>query len=403
LAIISIFSAAFCHGDEIADALVREEGLSLIDGNLLGKASHRFGTPQDKLLRAMEGPPFVFNKYTHRREQLLVQIKTALAEMLSDRQIIHGYAAHLIPTTVKHVLRVCLLADPEWRAAQIASNKNTGIQEARSLVREEDKKRAQWTHLLFGVSPWDKTLYDVRIPVNETGIDGAVKLIVKNAGQEALLNSEAARNSLQDFSIATRAEMALVKAKHYHKVSCTDGVVNVIVNEYVLLLERLESNIKRVLKKVEGVSEVCVKTGPNYRPSSVFANVDFELPEKVLLVDDEKDFIMTLSERLEMRDLQPAMAYSGEEALNLIKEEAPDVMVLDLKMPGIDGFDVLKQVKAEHPQVEVIILTGHGNQKDKELCMELGAFAYLEKPVDIDVLSKELKRAKESILADLDQ
>jgi len=403
LAIISLFSAAFCHGEEIADALVREQGLSLIDANLLSKAAQQFGTPQDRLLRAMEGPPFVFNKFTRKRELLLTQIKTALAEMLSDRQIIHGYAAHLVPANIKHVLRVCLLADPEWRAEQIVHERNASLPDARNLVREEDHKRAQWTQLLFKAPPWDKTLYDVKIPLNATGIDGAVKLIAEHAGKEVLAYSEAARNSLQDFSIAARSEMALVKAKHYHTVSCTEGVVNVIVNEYVILLERLESDIKRILKKVEGVSEVRVKTGPNYRPSSVFANVDFELPEKVLLVDDEKDFVMTLSERLQMRDLQPATAYSGEDALNLIKEETPDVIVLDLKMPGIDGFDVLKQVKTEHPEVEVIILTGHGNEKDKELCMELGAFAYLEKPVDIDVLSDVIKRANESIRAHRDQ
>jgi two-component system response regulator CpxR len=140
-----------------------------------------------------------------------------------------------------------------------------------------------------------------------------------------------------------------------------------------------------------------VKTGPNYRPTSVFANVDFELPDKVLLVDDEKEFVLTLSERLQMRDLAPAVAYNGEEALSILKEEEPEVIVLDLKMPGIDGIEVLRKVRKEHPEVEVIILTGHGSEKDRELCMQLGAFAYLEKPVDIEELSKTMKEANERI------
>ncbi len=68
-------------------------------------------------------------------------------------------------------------------------------------------------------------------------------------------------------------------------------------------------------------------------------------------------------------------------------------MVLDLKMPGVNGMDVLRKVKKERPHVEVIILTGHGSEKDKDLAMELGAFAYLEKPVDIEILTKTMKEA----------
>jgi DNA-binding response OmpR family regulator len=87
------------------------------------------------------------------------------------------------------------------------------------------------------------------------------------------------------------------------------------------------------------------------------------------------------------------VAYDGEEALSLVKSEEPEVMVLDLKMPGIDGIEVLRRMKKEHPNVEVIILTGHGSEREKELARELGAFAYLEKPVDIDVLSQTMKEA----------
>jgi DNA-binding NtrC family response regulator len=91
------------------------------------------------------------------------------------------------------------------------------------------------------------------------------------------------------------------------------------------------------------------------------------------------------------------VAYDGESALNLIKEEEPEVMILDLKMPGIDGIEVLQRVKQTNPQIEVIILTGHGSEADKELCMKLGAFAYLEKPVDVNVLSETIKKANEKI------
>jgi len=98
---------------------------------------------------------------------------------------------------------------------------------------------------------------------------------------------------------------------------------------------------------------------------------------KVLLVDDEKEFVNSLAERIEMRDLGSKIAYDGEEALRLVDDEIPDVVVLDLRMPGIDGIEVLRCLKKNYPKVQVIVLTGHGSEKDEKMAKELGAFEYL--------------------------
>jgi len=117
---------------------------------------------------------------------------------------------------------------------------------------------------------------------------------------------------------------------------------------------------------------------------------------KVLLVDDEEEFVKSLSERLQMRELKPGTAYNGEQALQVVQDEVPDVMILDLKMPGIDGLEVLRRVKKAYPSVQVIILTGHGTEKDEEQAKKLGAFAYLQKPADLDTLVQTVKRAYRS-------
>jgi DNA-binding NtrC family response regulator len=77
----------------------------------------------------------------------------------------------------------------------------------------------------------------------------------------------------------------------------------------------------------------------------------------------------------------------------MLEDDIPDVMVLDLRMPGIDGMEVLHRVKKSYPQVEVIIMTGHGSEQDEEEARRLGAFAYLQKPVDITQLMDTVKRA----------
>lgn len=114
---------------------------------------------------------------------------------------------------------------------------------------------------------------------------------------------------------------------------------------------------------------------------------------KVLLVDDEEEFVKTLSERIQMRNLGSDVAYNGEQALKVVKDEVPDVMILDLKMPGIDGMEVLRRVKKAYPQVQVIMLTGHGSEKDEKEARKLGAFDYLQKPADIDTIVGTIRKA----------
>jgi DNA-binding NtrC family response regulator len=121
---------------------------------------------------------------------------------------------------------------------------------------------------------------------------------------------------------------------------------------------------------------------------------------KVLMVDDEEDFVKTLSERMQMRDLDSDVALDGEQALQRVEDDIPDVMVLDLKMPGIDGLEVLRRVKKAYPQIPVIILTGHGSEKDEAEARRLGAFDYLQKPVDIEKLVKVLRKAYKSRVED---
>ena len=115
----------------------------------------------------------------------------------------------------------------------------------------------------------------------------------------------------------------------------------------------------------------------------------------VLLVDDEIPFVETMSKRLTKRNLSILKAYSGEEALERLGEQSKvDVVVLDLKMPGADGIQTLREIKKEHPLVEVIVLTGHGTVETGIDAMRLGAFDYLSKPCSIDHLIVKIQEAK---------
>ncbi|MCP4604183.1 MAG: response regulator [Proteobacteria bacterium] len=114
---------------------------------------------------------------------------------------------------------------------------------------------------------------------------------------------------------------------------------------------------------------------------------------KVLLVDDEEEFLDTLGNRLQNRSLEVMGAASGEEALSILEGYQADVVVLDVRMPGIGGIETLKEIKRTKPLTEVIILTGYASTHTAIQVMELGAFDYLVKPIDIDELLYRLHDA----------
>ncbi|MBI4797231.1 MAG: response regulator [Desulfarculus sp.] len=114
---------------------------------------------------------------------------------------------------------------------------------------------------------------------------------------------------------------------------------------------------------------------------------------KVLLVDDEPDFMEPLTNRLTLRKLKVHNATNGADALKLLDQEPMDVVVLDVKMPGMSGLDVIRHIKKAHPLVEVIMLTGHANLEVSIEGMELGAFDYLLKPAVIDELVYKIQDA----------
>jgi DNA-binding NtrC family response regulator len=116
-------------------------------------------------------------------------------------------------------------------------------------------------------------------------------------------------------------------------------------------------------------------------------------PVRLLLVDDEQGFVNVLSKRIAKRNIQVRKAFSGFEAIQILREEKFDVAVLDLKMEDMDGIEVLKIFKKMAPNLQVIMLTGHGSEIAAREGMEYGAMDYLIKPCDFDVLIEKIQQA----------
>ena len=404
MSIISLFCGSYCNGQEVVRKLVDHTGYRLVeDTEVAASAATISGLSESKIARAFSDKTSVFNSFTHEKQRSIAYLKLALAELLpADNLIISGFVSYLIPKKISHALRVCLIADLKFRSAVAAQQAGSTGKDALKLIRKQDENAALWVNAVAGGNdPWAPALHDIVIPMDKMTAEEAKDLVLRHFGREIVRPTDTSRQAASDFLLAAKVEVALAKEGHNILVEADSGAVELTINKHVLMLNRLEEELKAIADKVPGVRSIETKVGKDYHQADVYRRYDFELPSKVLLVDDEREFAQTLSERLLMRDMGSAVAYDGESALAIISEDEPEVMILDLKMPGIDGIEVLKRVKQTRPEIEVIILTGHGSDQDRQTCLGLGAFAYLQKPVEIELLTDTLKKANEKMRQNL--
>ena len=399
MSIITVFAGIYCNEESAIKAILKKTGYTyLTDADIVSKAGTLSDLPESKISKALSAKPSVFNQFTHERERSIAYLKLAVAETLTeDNILISGFTSLLIPPGIEHVLRICLIADMKYR---ISLARSSGISENEALkaIHKSDEDRVSWTKsILERDDPWNISIYDMVLPTDKMAPEEIANLVEKTLERDILKVSADSEKAVRDFILASRVEIALAKEGHIIAAEADAGAVTLIINKNVIMLKKLEDELRAIAARVQGVQSVATKVGKKFHQSDIVRKYDFETPSKLLIVDDERQFVQTLSERLRLREIGSVVAYDGESALSMIKEEEPDVMILDLKMPGIDGIEVLKRVKQTNPAIEVIILTGHGSEADKDLCMQLGAFAYLQKPVDVTLLSETIKKANEKI------
>ena len=120
------------------------------------------------------------------------------------------------------------------------------------------------------------------------------------------------------------------------------------------------------------------------------------MSQKVLIVDDEKDFLDIIAERIRARGMDASTATSAEDALNMVEEESYDVVIMDFMMPALDGFKAIKLMKAKRPEVQIILLTGNVPDEKRIEARALGALDVIEKPPDLNDLIQKIKKAKKA-------
>lgn len=404
---IALFPCSYTPADEVQNILASTLGLKVYsDDDLIDETCERYGVdPVTKLFPEtvrimMYHRTSVFNQFTLEKETTINRLKGVLAEKLATQEVylFSGFLSLLVPKSVTHVLKV-LVVDSKSARIDCAVSRGLSVKDARKQVRNHDVSAYNWSDFLYKKEAYDKTLYDLVIPVDNRKAEEIAEEITRRYHTIPMLRTAQSQEAIRDFGRTVQVERVLLNNGHNIEVNVEGGVATLVVQKSVFSFSKLTSELTGLVKKVDGVEEVNIVRGSDF-DVSIYRKQKFELPSKVLFVDDEKEFVQTVSQRLISRDVGTYGVYSGEEALELITDDRPDVMVLDLKMPGLHGVEVLRRTKEMAPEVEVIILTGHGTSEDMEQCMKLGAFAYMNKPVNIEELSATIKKAHEKLQQD---
>ena len=399
MSVLTITSGLYSNAENIINDLSKKLNSKLItDEEIIEKTVGAYDIKSATLQKIVEGKKIPFNDFTREREKGTALLKKTISGFVAgDSCIFHGNLAHLIPKDVSHVMRVLIIADRKRRIKNGMKNFGLSEKEVAKNMEISDRHAFLLTNSLFGKKAWDESLYDIVIPTDKLDNDESVALVLKYLEKLSYNKEDSIKNENINFKLAADVEAVLSEIGQGLLVNAVDGKIVVTIDKKVLMLTKFQQKIIKTVEKIPGVRSVETKIGQNFYKGNIIYNYDFETPLRVLLVDDEKEFVQTMSERLKMRQFASEIAYNGQEALDFTEQEDTEVIVLDLKMPGIDGFEVLKKIKQTKPDIEVIILTGHGSEDDRKMCLDLGAFAYLQKPADIDLITETMKKAYNKI------
>lgn len=391
MAIITVLSGSHCGGSEIVSQLSQQLHYRQLDEQLFELASNKHNIFREKLSSVLSGDR---DRRSKEDALLLAHLEEIVAELIQDdNAILRGCLGFLIPSDIAHVLKVCVIADMKYRISQAQTLDGLSEPDAAESIQNYDRELTACISEWVSGPAYDESLYDIVVPADKMTTEAAVELIRKYAESDAIATTSWSQTQAKDFLLSARVKTVLTKAGHFVDVFSENGRITIGINERPILMGRLETKLKRLAVEVEGVTDVATKLGARSGVASINPWDDIDVPPKILLVDDEREFVQTLSERLNTRSLTSSIAYDGEQALEMIEQEIPDVIVLDLQMPGIDGIETLRRVKLSHPEVEVIILTGHGCEREQVAAEDLGVFAYLHKPVNVNELARIMKEA----------
>jgi cytidylate kinase len=270
MAVITISRGSYSKGKEVAEKVAERLGYECISRDVLLEASDHFHIPEIKLIRAIHDAPSVLDRLKHGKQIFIAYIRSALTSRVAkDNVVYHGLAGHLLLKGVPHVLKVRIMADMNDRIQAEMEREGISEEEARTLLQKDDEERRKWTRSLYGVDPWDSSLYDLVIHISKLTVSDAVDFICQAATKDQFKTTEPYRRKMEDLALACQVKAALVDP--FFEVGVTSEYGNVLI--YTKTGDRqvgkLKARARAIERELEGINHLEVHAGVPFPENAI--------------------------------------------------------------------------------------------------------------------------------------
>jgi cytidylate kinase len=271
MAIIVISRGSYSQGKAVAEKVAERLGFECLSRDILLEASDQFNIPEIKLEHAIkDAPSFLDRFFTHGKQSYVAYIQSALTQHLCrDNIVYHGLAGHVLLKGVSHVLKVRIIAQSELRISVVMERERLDQREAAAWIEKLDRDRRKWTKALYGVDPWDPSLYDLLIKIRKYEVDDAVDLICRSVELKQFETSKASQHEMEDLALACQVKAVLLD--HHSDVAVSSKYGNVVIycsggDRHV---RKVRADIKELCTSVKGINNIEVHGGVSPPSSAV--------------------------------------------------------------------------------------------------------------------------------------
>lgn len=257
MAIITISRGSYSKGKEVAEKVAAQLGYRCLSREVILDASDRYHIPEIKMVKAIHDAPSILERFGHSKLLFVAYYQSALArDVQKDNVVYHGLAGHLLLKGVPHVLKVRIIADLDERVQSEMEREGISKQEAQALILRDDEERRKWTQSLYGVDPWDSSLYDMILHVHKFTVDDAVDFICQAVDQKPFKTSKKSQQKMDDLALASQIKATLVVVSPDIAVTSDYGNVLIYIKAEDRIVRKLEKKARGIRDEIKGIKSL---------------------------------------------------------------------------------------------------------------------------------------------------
>jgi cytidylate kinase len=270
MAIITISRGSYSKGKEVAEKVAARLGYQCLSREVILDASELYHIPEIKLVKAIHDAPSILERFGHSQSRFVAYYQSALARNVQkDNVVYHGLAGNFLLKGVSHILKVRIIADLGDRVLSEMEREGVPKQEAQALILRDDEERRKWTQSLYGVDPWDSSLYDMVIHIHKFTVADGVDFICKAVDLKQFRTTRKSQQKMDDLALASQIKAALIDM--YPGIAVTSHYGNVLIYTKAegRLVSKLEKKARSLNKEIKGIRSLEVHPGRKVPPTAI--------------------------------------------------------------------------------------------------------------------------------------